>query len=81
MTGRSTGYTAELRKAKDEGAKIVCAMQPYEGREVDYVPRRAGDPQPWLLRVGPGDFYRYNGRECRAEGPSGGPWRIARLLP
>ena len=75
MTGRSTAYTAELRKALAEGARIVVSVQPYRGREVDYMPRRPGDPQPWLLRVGPGDFYRYNGRECHAQAPDGTPWR------
>lgn len=75
MTGRSTGYTAELRQAMAAGARIVSAVQPYEGKEVDYMPRRASDPQPWLLRTGPGDFLRYNGRECRAETLNDTPWR------
>lgn len=80
MSGRSTNYTAELRKFKAEGAKIVCQVKPYEDQEVVYVPRNPGDPKPWRLMADP-DGYRYSGRECTAVTPNGGgPWALARVL-
>lgn len=71
MSGRTTNYTAELRKAKTEGAVIVCAVAPYAGQVVHYIPRNPGDPAPWVLASGD---YRYNGRECKAIANGGSPW-------
>ena len=72
-------YTRELRRAKDQGAKIVCSVAPYEGMGVEYLPRQKGDPQPWYV-PGRAHGIRYSGRECRAVGPNGGPWVLAQLL-
>jgi hypothetical protein len=75
-------YTRELRRAADQGAKIVCSVAPYAGVEVDYSPRKKGDPQPWVLvdqKSSPTPF-RYSGCECRAEGRNGGPWALAKVL-
>jgi hypothetical protein len=80
MSGRSTNYTADLRRYKREGARIVCKVAPYADQEVVYTPRKQGDPSPWVLRSEPNGF-RYNGRECSAVTPhGGGPWVVARLL-
>lgn len=79
----SRNYTRELRRAKEQGAKIVCSMAPFEGVEVQYAPRTKGDPQPWRPeQTGrmPDVEYRYSGRECHAVGPNGGPWALAQLL-
>ncbi len=74
MSGRTTHYTAELRKAKTEGAVIVCAVAPYRGKVVHYIPRGQGDPRPWVLATGD---YRYNGRECMAVDAAGRSWTPA----
>lgn len=74
-------WTGELRRAQKEGARIVCAVAPYEGREMSYQPRRKGDPKPWVIKgMEDRQPYRWNGRECKAVGKSGGPWVLARLL-
>ena len=57
-------YTAELRRAKRAGHKIVVAVEPYRGQEVAYAPRRAGDPLPWKIKGAPNPSgFRFNGRE------------------
>lgn len=57
-------YTRELRRAQEQGAKIVCSVAPYEGTEVEYDTGFArSHPQPWLV---PGTGIRYSGRECHA---------------
>ncbi len=65
-------YTRELRRAADQGAKIVCSVAPYAGVEVDYSPRQKGDPQPWRV-PGIRNGLRYSGRECHAVRPGDGP--------
>lgn len=64
----SRNYTRELRRAQEQGAKIVCSMAPYEGKPVTYSPREKGDPKPWIFRnPEENDWgYRYSGRECHA---------------
>jgi hypothetical protein len=69
MTVKKRNFTAELKKAQEQGAKIVCSMAPYEGYEMVYEPRKTGDPSPWKLKAG-SDF-RYSGRECHADWPEG----------
>jgi len=79
----SRNYTRELRRAQEQGAKIVCSMVPFEGTEVTYSPRAKGDPQPWVPEQNghmPDVEYRYSGRECHAVGQNGGPWVLASLL-
>lgn len=59
-------YTRELRAAQERGATIVCSLEPYRDRMVEYKPRTATDPAPWIV-VGLGVlWYRLNGRECHA---------------
>lgn len=55
-------WTARLKKAMDEGALIVCSMQPHQGWPVGYSPRSARDPQPWTC-----NGVRYSGRECHID--------------
>lgn len=68
-------YTVELRKAQKNGAKIVASMQPHEGVEMEYAPRKKGDPSPWVFANRPhsesSSWYRYTGRECHAVLPEG----------
>jgi hypothetical protein len=69
--------TAELRKARHEGAAITTKS----GTPVIYAPRRKGDRKPWLYREG-ANWYRYTAADCKAVTPNGGgPWSVARLLP
>lgn len=73
-----TNYTRALRRAQEQGARIVCSVAPYEGQPVIYDTGHArSHPQPWLV---PGTGIRYSGRECRAEGPYGGSWTDAKPL-
>jgi hypothetical protein len=61
-------YTRELRRAQEQGAKVVCSVAPYEGTEMAYRPLKKGDPKPWVP-VGQKSSltpFRYSGRECRA---------------
>lgn len=59
-------YTRELRRAQEQGAKIVCSVTPYHGVEVMYSPRQKGDPQPWRVIGHANGGIRYSGRECQA---------------
>lgn len=61
---KQRNYTRELKNAAVRGAVVECAMAPYEGWTVLYVPRSVNDPQPWTLYAPNGDC-RYSGRECR----------------
>jgi hypothetical protein len=62
-------YTRELRRAKEQGAKIVCSVAPFHGVEVEYMPRQKGDPQPWRISGHRTGGLRYSGRECQAVWP------------
>lgn len=76
-------YTRELKIARDQGAKIVCSVAPYEGTPVEYRPLKKGDPKPWVPAGQKSSLtpFRYSGRECHPVGPNGGPWVLAQLLP
>lgn len=74
----SRNYTRELRRAQEQGAKIVCSMAPYDGTPVTYSPRMKGDPTPWTMTLptatpGKTVTYYYSGRECHAVRPGDGP--------
>lgn len=70
MTVKKRNFTAELKKAQEQGAKIVCSMAPYEGEEMVYQPRKQGDPSPWVRKSG-STLFRYSGRECHAQWAEG----------
>lgn len=66
-------WTNRLRNAKENGAKIVCSVAPYEGWEVTYLPRFPKDHAPWViiaLQIYPNTTFRYSGRECHAIVPA-----------
>ncbi|MEU7186460.1 hypothetical protein [Streptomyces sp. NPDC045369] len=73
-------FTAELRQAEREGARIVCSVAPCNGQDVEYAPQHRGDRRPWRIVGDPDHPFRYSSRECHAVGQSGGPWALARLL-
>lgn len=64
-------HTQKLRRAKDDGAKIVCSVGVHSGCEVAYRPRWTTDKKPWLLTYAESNgmqdkaYYRYTGLECR----------------
>lgn len=71
----STGWTTkQLRKAKRDGAVILAGPT-----EVDFKPRREGDPTPWRVSAA-GQRTRYRPGQCHPEGPNGGPWILVELL-
>lgn len=55
-------YTRELLAKRAEGMTIVISLQPNEGVEARYEPRRLHDPEPWTADLP----YRFSGRECHA---------------
>lgn len=63
-----TNYTRALRRAQEQGARIVCSVAPFSEVPVKYMPRFKEDPHPWVLDRLPRPVleYRYSGRECRA---------------
>lgn len=74
-------YTsAELLKAKEEGARIFNALD----EEVEYKPRpdKKGDRNPWHVIGQPDDIaFRNRSGQCRPVARRGnGPWAVDRLI-
>lgn len=70
----SAPTTRDLLTAHGQGAVIVHRES---GMPLMYRPRYRGDREPWRPE---GSRVRYTAAECRAEGPNGGPWALAKLL-
>jgi hypothetical protein len=57
----------ELREALKAGRRIVGAVPPALGREMEYRPRRKSDALPWIEKGQVHDWARYRTREVRVE--------------
>lgn len=69
-SGHYVGTTPELRKLATAGHEVKTAFGDFT---VQYSPRSVNDPKPWVSHGGDEGGYRYNARECYAEGePSAG---------
>lgn len=68
-------FTARLKAAQANGARIVCSVAPYEGWTVVHLARHDRDPQPWILATDRAAAYamRFSGRECHAVAPDQEP--------
>ncbi|MEV5330839.1 hypothetical protein [Streptomyces werraensis] len=58
----------QLREAQEGGARIVGAVPPAIGREMEYRPRRKNDGLPWIEKGQVHDWARYRSREVKVEG-------------
>lgn len=56
--------TSRLLKLRDFGYAIQIGSQPYEGVEVEYLPRNKYDSKPWEY-----GGYRFSSGELRAAKP------------
>lgn len=73
-------HTAKLIKARDNGARITAAFQPWisdlHAGEVVLMRRSANDPAPWVLlsawEAGMDDPWRFPGSELTAVDPATG---------
>lgn len=64
-SGHYVGSTPDLRTLSTAGHEIKSAFCDFTVR---YDPRNAHDPKPWVSHDGGKNGYRYNARECYAEG-------------
>ncbi|MCD2462441.1 hypothetical protein MBT42_02590 [Streptomyces sp. MBT42] len=55
----------ELRQAQEAGKRIVGAVAPAIGREMEYSPRRPNDGLPWIEKGQVHDWARYRSREVQ----------------
>lgn len=69
--------TAQLRKALEQGAKIVTTDAGYDkGSEVEYDPQHKGDRQPWRVK-GLTGVDRVRTSTCEIQwGPNGAPVKL-----
>jgi hypothetical protein len=58
----------ELRQAQEAGRRIVGAVAPAFGREMEYSPRRSNDALPWIEKGQVHDWARYRSREVVVQG-------------
>jgi len=58
----------ELREALEAGKRIVGAVPPATGREMEYRPRRKNDALPWIEKGQVHDWARYRSREVTVAG-------------
>ncbi|MEU0344220.1 hypothetical protein ABZ092_36090 [Streptomyces bobili] len=58
----------ELREAHKAGRRIVGAVTPAVGREMEYSPRRPNDGLPWIEKGQVHDWARYRSREVVIQG-------------
>lgn len=55
----------ELREAQKAGRRIVGAVPPAIGREMEWRPRRKNDGLPWIEKGQVHDWARYRSREVQ----------------
>ncbi|QPB09902.1 hypothetical protein KGG73_gp68 [Streptomyces phage Sentinel] len=58
----------ELAEALAQGKRVVGAVAPAKGREMEYRPRRKGDVLPWIEKGQVHDWARYRTREVVVSG-------------